>query len=65
MKKRKLKLNLNKTTVVKLQDSQIKNLYGGETTWTLNNTCLDRSEYPACKYTGNYPGGPCNTGTYQ
>ncbi len=65
MKKRKLKLSLNKNVVARLQNKRMNNINGGETTWTLNNTCLDRSEYPACRHTSNYPGGSCNTGTYQ
>jgi len=40
-------------------------LGGGDVTRTWDNTCLERSEYPACRYTGNYPGGPCDTGTWQ
>ena len=66
MKKKKLELSLNKSVVAKLQESNMKNILGGgDVTRTWDNTCLERSEYPACRYTGNYPGGPCDTGTWQ
>jgi len=65
MKKKKLKLSLNKSIVAKLQENNMEKILGGDVTRTWDNTCLDKSQYPACRYTGNYPTGPCDTGTWQ
>lgn len=64
MKKRKLNLGLNKSTIVKLQNNQMLGIQAGAATRTWDNTCLDRSEYPACAYTGNYYTSPCDVHTW-
>jgi len=51
MKKRKLKLSLNKKTISKLQNNQMDVLKGGDATQTLDATCAD-TVYPACAISG-------------
>lgn len=51
MKKRKLKLTLNKKTISKLQNDQMDGVRGGEATRTFDVAC-GNTVYPACAISG-------------
>lgn len=58
MKKRKLKLSLNKKTISKLQNSQMDGVRGGEPIETWDAACAD-TIYPACGFSGCWGARTC------
>ena len=62
MKKQKLKLCLNKISISKLQSNKMEKIKGGAT-YTWDNTCGDRSEYPACGWSGCWGARTCEMDT--
>jgi len=60
MKKKKLKLNLNKSVVTKLQTDKMKNVLGGEGEHnTMDAYCANHSMYPACAVSGCWGAQSC------
>ena len=52
MKKKKLKLNLNKSVVAKLQGDVMGKILGGENHNTMDVYCANHTLYPACGWSG-------------
>ncbi len=59
MKKKKLKLSLNKSVVAKLQNDSMKNVLGGEDHNIMDVYCANHSVYPACAVSGCWGAQSC------
>ena len=59
MKKKKLKLSLNKSVVAKLQNDSMKNVLGGEDHNTMDVYCANNTLYPACGWSGVWGNDHC------
>ena len=60
MKKKKLKLSLNKSTIATLQVKKMKNILGGGGEHnTMDVYCANHSMYPACAVSGCWGAQSC------